>query len=147
MKLSSLTVAFVLAATDVVVGLAPPMLPPVQEVIVVSNKLPSITMASSSSSLLNIDQTILKGLEQETKAAEIEAKLEERKAKVEKSREAYFEYEAKMAAELEARTEAAERKALEEALKDKQEAEALLAKEKQAEPLRSIQIWLAPMYQ
>jgi hypothetical protein len=84
-------------------------------------------------SAISIDKDILKTLEQETREAEREAKAEERKAKAEKARETFFEYEAKMAAEQEARIEAAEQKALAEAIKDKEEAEKLKNLEQRVE--------------
>ena len=91
-------------------------------------------MYSSITKLVaGIDKEMLKGLELETKAAEKEAKTDERKARVEKSREAFFEYEAKQASIQEARIEAAEQRALAEAVKDKQEAEKLKLVEQRAE--------------
>jgi len=64
---------------------------------------------------------------------EAEAKRDAKKAKIEKSREVFFEYEAKMAEQTEARIEAAEKKAELEAEADKKLVAELDAKEKQAE--------------
>jgi hypothetical protein len=88
--------------------------------------------ASPASSLV-VDNVMLKSLEEETKAAEKELKADERKANIERKREAFFEYEAKAAAEKEAQIEAAERKALAEAQKDKEQVERLKALELKAE--------------
>jgi len=64
---------------------------------------------------------------------EAEAKRDAKKAKIEKSREIFFEYEAKMAEQTEARIEAAEKQAELEAEADKQLVAELESKEKQAE--------------
>lgn len=88
---------------------------------------------SKPPSAVTVDSVMLKSLEEETKAAEQEAKADGRKAKLERKREAFFEYEAKAAAEKEAQIEAAERKALAEALKDKEQAGQLKAMEEKAE--------------
>lgn len=67
----------------------------------------STSTSTSSSSLLSstalVDKELLKSLEAETKAAEKEARADRIKARREKNNEKYFEYEAKMAAETEAR--------------------------------------------
>ena len=67
----------------------------------------SSSTSTSSSSLLSstalVDKELLKSLEAETKAAEKEARADRIKARREKNNEKYFEYEAKMAAETEAR--------------------------------------------
>ena len=67
----------------------------------------STSTATSSSSLLSstalVDKELLKSLEAETKAAEKEARADRIKAQRERNNERYFEYEAKMAAETEAR--------------------------------------------
>ncbi len=64
---------------------------------------------------------------------EAEAEKDAKKAKIEKSREAFFEYEAKMAEQTEARIEAAEKQAELEAEADKKLVAELEAKEKQVE--------------
>lgn len=71
------------------------------------------------------DQTTLETLEKETRALEKETAALKKKARVERGREAFYDYEAKMAAETEARIEAAERKAELEYENDKAEIEAL----------------------
>ena len=67
----------------------------------------SSSTSTSSSSLLSstalVDKELLKSLEAETKAAEKEARADRIKAQKERNNEKYFEYEAKMAAETEAR--------------------------------------------
>ncbi|KAL3794398.1 hypothetical protein HJC23_012935 [Cyclotella cryptica] len=72
-----------------------------------------------------VDQSAILALEAETKALEKETQKLKRKARIERGREAYFDYEAKQAAETEARIEAAERKAALEYENDKEEVEAL----------------------
>ena len=126
--------ALVVVASQAVVGLAlaPPAMPTPPIQIIVPSVLISTSQTQPSSST-NIDKTILKGLEKETKEAEKIAKADARKAKAERSREAFFEYEEKMAAEQEARIEAAEQKAIDEAIKDKKEAQRLLALEREVE--------------
>lgn len=133
MKFSTLPL-LVISTPSVVLGLAPPIPP--------QNVAPiSITIASSTTILseaqpkssVDIDKTMFKGLEKETKSAEKVVREDARKVRVEQSREAFFEYEAKMAAVQEARIEAAEQKAIDEALKDKKEFERLEALEKQVE--------------
>lgn len=81
----------------------------------------------------DVDELIVKSLEKETREVEAEAKKDAKKAKIEKSREIFFEYEAKMAEQTEARIEAAEKQAELEAEADKQLVVELEAKEKQAE--------------
>lgn len=128
------TLSIVLAAPSVVLGLTHPV--PPQQVTPISITIsPSTVILSEAQpkSSLNIDDTMFKGLEKETKSAEKVAKIDARKARVEKSRENFFEYEAKMAAVQEARIEAAEQKAIDEAIKDKKEFERLQALEKQVE--------------
>ncbi|KAL7489596.1 hypothetical protein ACHAW6_015263 [Cyclotella cf. meneghiniana] len=82
------------------------------------------------------DQSTILALEAETKALEKEAQKLKKKARVERGIDAYFDYEAKQAAEAEARIEAAERKAALEYENDKEEVEALaileLKKEREA---------------
>lgn len=72
-----------------------------------SSHMSSSSTSTSSSSLLSstalVDKELLKSLEAETKAAEKEARADRIKARREKNNEKYFEYEAKMAAETEAR--------------------------------------------
>lgn len=127
MKFSNLVLGAVTA--QFAVGFTP--LPPVELVQIVPSA-PSVMIASTTSGV-DIDKTILKGLEKETKAAEKEARRDERKARYEQSREAFFDYEAKTAAETEARIEKAEQKALAEAKKDKEQAEKLKEMEAKAE--------------
>jgi uncharacterized membrane protein YqiK len=143
MKFSSLAIAVlaVLAAAPLADSFAyvPPVHTPVNmEVIQIVSAGPSITISSASTqtqspAAFNIDKAILKLLEEETRAAEKEAKVDERKARVEKSREAFFDYDAKMAAQQEARIENAEQKALVEANKDKEEVQKLKVLEQKAE--------------
>ncbi|KAL7523002.1 hypothetical protein ACHAWX_007739 [Stephanocyclus meneghinianus] len=82
------------------------------------------------------DQSTIQALEAETKALEREAQKLKKKARVERGIDAYFDYEARQAAEAEARIEAAERKAALEYENDKEEVEALaileLKKEREA---------------
>jgi len=92
---------------------------------------PSITIARTKSS--TDDDATIKYLEQETRLAEKESKADAQKARVEKSRETYFDYDAKMAAEQEARIEAAEQRSLLEAKIDKELAEKLKVREEKAE--------------
>ena len=134
MNFSAAAFAIVAASWQAVGGLAfVPVVPPPQPVqIVVPSSSVMVSQVQPSSSIL-IDQTILKGLEKETKEAEKIAKADERKAKVEKSREAFFEYEAKMAAEQESRIEAFEQKAIDEVIKDKKVLKKLMAEEQAIE--------------
>mmetsp|Transcript_26591 Transcript_26591/g.43934 ORF Transcript_26591/g.43934 Transcript_26591/m.43934 type:complete len:284 (-) Transcript_26591:106-957(-) len=90
----------------------------------------SITISTTTA---DVDELIVKSLEKETREVEAEAKRDAKKAKIEKSREVFFEYEAKMAEQTEARIEAAEKKAELEAEADKKLVAELDAKEKQAE--------------
>jgi len=92
----------------------------------------SITMSAKSSGA-DVDELIIKSLEKETREVEAEAEKDAKKAKIEKSREAFFEYEAKMAEQTEARIEAAEKQAELEAEADKKLVAELEAKEKQVE--------------
>jgi len=85
-----------------------------------------------------VDDVMLKSLEEETKAAEKLAKVDQRKANNERKREAFFEYEAKAAAEKEAQIEAAEQKALAEAKKDKEQAERIKVMEEKIEKEASL---------
>jgi len=83
--------------------------------------LPSISLARNQPK--SADDEVIKELEEETRKEEKITKADAKKARVEKSREAFFEYDAKMAEEQERRIEAAERKAEIEAEKDKLEVE------------------------
>lgn len=136
MKFSILAVSTV---PSLAFALAPQVPPPIQIGVPVTTIVgPSLTLSSSSTLVsevkpATIDDTIYKSLEKETQAIEKLAKEDERKAKVEKSREAFFEYEAKMAEIQEARIEAAEQKAIDEAIKDKKEFERLQALEAKVE--------------
>lgn len=94
----------------------------------------SITMSKSS----DVDNLIIKSLEKETREVEEEAKRDAKKARVEKSREAFFEYEAKVAEQEEARIEAAEKKAELEAAADKKLVLDLEAREKKVEKEASL---------
>lgn len=84
-----------------------------------------LTSTSIITSSLDADKTTLETLEKETKALEKETAELKKKARIERGREAFYDYEAKMAAETEARIEAAERKAEIEYENDKAEVEAL----------------------
>lgn len=101
--------------------------------------VPNANAASISSSLTissrpsDVDDLIVKSLEKETREVEKEARRDAKKARVEKSREIFFEYEAKMAEQTEARIEAAEKKAELEVEVDKKLIAELDAREKQAE--------------
>lgn len=107
--------------------------PPADAAANIISTSPSITIARGAAKTLTDDEIALQALEKETREVEREAKIDAKKARVEKSREAFFEYEAKMAEETEARIEAAERQAELEVEKDKKLEEELLAKEKQIE--------------
>jgi len=85
--------------------------------------LPSISLARNQQQPKSADDEVIKELEEETRKEEKITKADAKKARVEKSREAFFEYDAKMAEEQERRIEAAERKAEIEAEKDKLEVE------------------------
>jgi len=91
----------------------------------------SITIASRKQ--LTEDDIAIQQLEKETREVERLAKIDAQKARVEKSREAFFEYEAKMAEQTEERIEAMEKKAELEFEKDKEEAEKFKAMEEKAE--------------
>jgi len=92
-----------------------------------ANAAPSIMISRATAP--SEDDSVIKELERETRSAEKEAKADERKARIEKSREGFFEYEAKTAEQQEARIEADERRAFVEAEKDKKQAEELKALE------------------
>ncbi|KAL3804283.1 hypothetical protein ACHAW5_005881 [Stephanodiscus triporus] len=95
--------------------------------------LPYSSVTISRGTLLPPDDEVIKELEIETREAEKEAKIDERKARIEKSREAFFDYEARMAEEQEARIEAAEFRAETEYNYDREQAELLKSLEKKAE--------------
>ena len=84
--------------------------------------LPSISLARNQQPK-SVDDEVIKELEAETRKEEKLTRADAKKARIEKSREAFFEYDAKMAEEQERRIEAAERKAEIEAEKDKLEVE------------------------
>ncbi|KAL7512865.1 hypothetical protein ACHAXN_009978 [Cyclotella atomus] len=85
----------------------------------------SSSILTSSTATDDADNFALEALEKETKALEKETAALKQKARVERGREAFYDYEAKMAAETEARIEAAERKAELEYENDKAELEDL----------------------
>lgn len=96
----------------------------------------SITLSAkklSSAAPKSEDDIVLEELTKETRAVEKEAKIDAKKARVEKSREAFYEYEAKMAQVTEDRIESEERRAELEYEKDKAKAEELMVLEKKAE--------------
>ncbi|KAL3944650.1 MAG: hypothetical protein SGBAC_001257 [Bacillariaceae sp.] len=117
--------------------------PPTPPAIMISVSVPSTTMTISESSaskealMLFTKELSLekeeKALEKEVKEVEKESRKDAKAARVEKSREAFYEYEAKKAAEEEARIEAAERKATADAKKDEEEVLKLKAAEQKAE--------------
>lgn len=90
----------------------------------------SITIARSAKT---DDDAAVQFLEKETREVEKEAKVDAKKARIEKSREAFFEYEAKMAEQQESRIEAAEKKAELELENDLEEVETLKEMEEKAE--------------
>ena len=83
------------------------------------------TSILTSDNIDTSDKSTLEILEKETKALEKETATLKKKARVERGRDAYYDYEAKTAAETEARIEAAERKAELEYENDKAELEDL----------------------
>ena len=83
------------------------------------------SILTSSADIDATDKSTLESLEKETKALEKETAALKKKARVERGRDAFYDYEAKMAAETEARIEAAERKAELEYENDKAELEDL----------------------
>lgn len=96
--------------------------------------LPSITIAAKATSGTQaVKDEIIKVLEEETQKEEKLVRVDAKKAKVEASREKFFDYEAKMAEQQEARIEAAEKKAEIEFENDKEEADILKAMEEKAE--------------
>lgn len=93
--------------------------------------LPTLTLAKAFSP--DEEKEIIKELEEETKAEEKLVKKDAKKARVEASREKFYEYEARQAEIAEARIEAAEQKAEVEFENDREEAEILKAMEEKAE--------------
>lgn len=89
----------------------------------------SITTSASTKE----DDVALRKLEQETRRVEKEAKADLKRARIEKSREAFFDYDAKVALETEARLEANEKAAEQEFENDKEEVETLAVMELKAE--------------
>ena len=83
------------------------------------------SILASSADIDATDKSTLESLEKETKALEKETAALKKKARVERGRDAFYDYEAKMAAETEARIVAAERKAELEYENDKAELEDL----------------------
>lgn len=134
MKFSILAVS---AIPSVVFGLAPQAPPQNHYDVPVTTIIgPSLTISSSSTMISEAspsssidDKTVYKSLAKETRAVEKLAKEDQRKAKAERAKESFFDYEAKMAEEQEARIESAEQKAIDEAIKDKKEFERLRAQE------------------
>lgn len=84
------------------------------------------------------DAEALRTLEQETRRIEREAKADLKRARIEKSKEAFFEYDAKMAQQTEARLEANEKAAELEFENDKEELETLSLMELKAERLKAL---------
>ena len=117
--------------------------PPAAPAAVVEQVVPSLTMAaadSSAPSTTATDGTQLKALlaketalQKQVQRDEREAARDAKAAKIERSRKAFFEYEATAAAEEEARIEAAERKAKLQAEKDLLEVKKLQEAERKAE--------------
>ncbi len=86
----------------------------------------------------NDDEIVIDVLTRETRADEKIAAKDARKARIEKSREAFFDYEARMAEETEDRIEAAEMKAEVEIQIDKKRVQALKEMELKAEEEASV---------
>jgi len=101
-------------------------------VVPTANAMSSITMARTKSPASE-DETAIKYLESETREAEKLAKADAKKARIEKSIEGFYEYDARTAEQQEARIEAAERKAEVEYENDKEQAETLKIMEENAE--------------
>lgn len=87
---------------------------------------------------LNDDEIVVDVLTREIRADEKIAAKDARKARIEKSREAFFDYEARMAEETEDRIEAAEMKAEVEIQIDKRRVQALKEMELKAEKEASV---------
>ena len=137
---STLVAALTLSFFAITAPYVPTIANAADNVIIGSSYYPSsITIASSSSSsktkaaATTDEDATIQYLEREAKLAEKEAKADAQKAKIEKSRESFFEYDAKMAAQAEARIEAAEQRTLLEAKTDKELAEKLKLRERKAE--------------
>jgi len=94
--------------------------------------VPSILLSNNNNNL-NDDEIAIDVLTRETRADEKTAAKDARKARIEKSREAFFDYEARMAEETEDRIEAAEMKAEVEIQIDKKRIQALKEMELKAE--------------
>ena len=95
-----------------------------------ANAMSSITLAKKP---VSEDEQVIESLEKETREAEREAQIDKKKARIEESRERFFEYDAKMAKQTEDRIEAAELKAEKEFEADKEEVEKLKELESKAE--------------
>jgi len=93
-----------------------------------ASNLPSITLARRTD-----DEIVLRALAADTRGVEKEEKIDKKKAQVEKSRETFFEYEARQAEQQEARIEAREKAEEVEFEKDKAEAERLQKLEQRVE--------------
>ena len=112
-KMKSLTVlaATAAATASCADAFTVPAYTPAQQVetvrIVETSPAAAAASTSSSSSLLSstelVDKEMLKGLEAETKKAEKEARKDRIRAQRELNNERYFQYEAKLAEETEAR--------------------------------------------
>lgn len=110
-----------------------PSMPPFSD-----TTLSSVHSASAKtiSAATQEDAVALRTLEQETRRIEREAQADLKKARIEKSKEAFFEYDAKMAQQTEARLEANEKAAELEFENDKEELETLSLMELKAERLK-----------
>jgi len=93
----------------------------------------SSTILLSRGTLLPPDDAVIAELTLQTKEIEREAAKDKKRADVEKSIAAFFNYDARMAEEQEARIEAAEFRAEAEASYDKEQAELLKIEERKAE--------------
>ena len=93
----------------------------------------SSTILLSRGTLLPPDDVVIAELTLQTKEIEREAAKDKKRADVEKSIAAFFDYDARMAEEQEARIEAAEFRAEAEASYDKEQAELLKIEERKAE--------------
>lgn len=93
----------------------------------------SVLSSKTSSSRTNEDAVALRTLEIETREVEKEVKADLKRARIEKSKEAFFEYDAKMAQETEARIEAKEKAAELEFENDKEQVNTLAIMELKAE--------------
>lgn len=97
MKFSSVALSAIVA--PLAAGFTPMLPPPLMTVVPTSNFIASATQPPSAVK----DELLLKSLEKEVKEAEKLAKEQAKAARIEKGREVFFEYEAKRAAEDEAR--------------------------------------------